>query len=201
MMKMTMVLGLSGLVAMSGCASALSEDERAAAVTGAADEQQIIYNTNADGTWSADAQKPQFDELDFYTMRARGTFTGPAGKTRKMGVCLLKHTTTPCTTVADCSSSPATLPTGGFRYCTGANGGPKYCAFRPGTQGDLCGGSPGLGGVAVAPGYYESGWYFSSGNAQFLSYACFEGCSASDPSSSSMTLSPFYCQKNPSNCM
>lgn len=168
---------------------------------------QTIYNTNADGTWSASAQTPWLDDIyNPYYMKGGASFGGPSGKTRKMGVCLLEKTGTVCNTVADCGSSPASLPTGGSRYCSTLNGtGSKYCMFRPGTQTAWCAGSPALGGTAVAPGSYQTNWMNVPWQTPYVSYACFEGCTASDPSSSSVAKlkDNRYCLKYPfdPNCL
>lgn len=198
--RIASMLAVLGITTVVGC-GAEGADTAATVDDDGLAEQQLIYSTNADGTWSANALKPQFLGEDYWTLSAQADFTGPSGKTRKMGVCLLQHTSTPCTSVANCGSAPSTLPAGGARYCTGANGSStKYCAFRPGYASDFCAGSPAHGGAAVSPGHQDSPWQTVGGVAQYLSYACFEGCSATDPSSSSLSLSPIYCQKNPSKC-
>lgn len=158
---------------------------------------QTITSVNADGTWTANATcsisqltcKPSFS----WEGTAAASFTGPTGKTRKMGVCaLLKSKTSAgayksCTTVADCSTAPASLPSGGSRYCTAPNGtGTKYCFHRPGPATSFCAGSPALSGnPAVAPGYYSVALDDPTPSETWISYGCFEGCSATDPSSSS----------------
>ena len=63
-----------GLVVVAGCSVGASEQ-----VPGvedeALDEQQIVYSTNADGTWSANAATPSFNAL--IGIRGSATFTGP----------------------------------------------------------------------------------------------------------------------------
>jgi hypothetical protein len=165
--------------------------------------QQLITSTNADGTWTSNATitieqltcKPSFSWEGY----AGATFTGPAGKTRRMGACALREAKTAsgsakaCNTVADCAASPeapASLPSGGFRYCTAANGtGQKYCYYRPGPATTWCAGTPAMAGAPpVAPGYY--GLQFNPpGGTKWISYGCFEGCAVTDPSSSSIAKS------------
>jgi hypothetical protein len=148
---------------------------------------QLVTSVNADGTWTADAQWPG----GVYGVTASAVFTGPAGKTRRMGVCLLRgHLTSnayvPCNSVADCSGAPASLPAGGFRYCTAPGGaGQKYCFYRPGSALAWCDGTPANGGIPVPPGVYSKG-HQAPAASPYISYACFEGCTATDPSSSSV---------------
>jgi hypothetical protein len=160
-----------------------------------------ITSVNANGTWVANATAPM--QVGIGSVRAKATFTGPAGFTRAMGVCLLKMTTTACNSVADCASSPASLPSGGFRYCTAPNNGAqKYCAFRPGSQATYCGGTPALppvGGLPqkVAPGTYQTATAGVSPAVDYVSYACFEGCTATDPSVSSTEFASCYANAPP----
>jgi hypothetical protein len=145
-------------------------------------EQQTI----SDNGWMLSATRPQLSPCGDVTGGA--LVSGPSGATRALGVCLLIRTTTACTTVADCNSAPSTLPSGGYRYCVAPNGaGTKYCSYRPGSQAGWCAGTPALGTpmgavnlsvVAVSPGGIPAD--------RWLSYACFAGCTASDPSSSSL---------------
>jgi hypothetical protein len=146
-----------------------------------------ITSVNADGTWTATANPPSVTSNPGGTAKGSGVFTGPAGKTRRMGVCLLRSTGTSCNTVADCADAPANLPAGGFRYCTQAEGATgKRCYYRPGTQAGYCAGTPALGGVPVAPGTYTTPTASGAGGEPaFLSYACFEGCAVTDPAISS----------------
>lgn len=162
------------------------------------DTLQKITSINADGTWTASAWTPYGDTS---SAEIGATFTGPSGKTRKMGVCGLQRygTGVACSTVANCNNAPTTLPSGGARYCTAPNGtGQKYCYYRPGSATTYCAGSPALGGTAVAPGAYsKAGLRFTANwqGATVISYGCFEGCTATDPSSSSTStlLSPADC--------
>jgi hypothetical protein len=152
--------------------------------------RQIITSINADGVWTASAQRPTI--IASYVVEGSAVFAGPAGKTRRMGVCLLNRASgdpgsawKACTTVADCASYPAVLPPGGFRYCSGENGGAtKKCYYRSGPPAAYCAGTPANGGVEVAPGTYTTPQISSVGFV--ISYACFEGCLTTDPSSSSV---------------
>ena len=204
-MRTISILSTVVAFALAGCAVESTSGELPPSIADdVLEAAQIITSVVNGQTWTADAKKPEFWQdgfTDYYTLRSSAVFTGPAGATRKMGVCFLQHTTKACNTVADCASTPATLPTGGYRYCTGANGSSsKYCAFRPGSQTDYCAGTPANGGVAIPAGTYSTDWHTVAGVNRYLSYACFEGCTATDPSSSSLTLSPIYCEKNPSSC-
>lgn len=191
-------VALASIFGITGCAASDVADVSAPAEVGL-EETQIVYSTNADGTWSSDAQAPGFAQTPgTYTYEGAGAavFTGPSGKTRKLGVCVLKQympsSPTACNTVADCGSAPSSLPAGGARYCTAENNsGQKTCFFRPGSAANWCAGSPANGGVAVAPGYYQTP-LFSAGLAtqKYISYGCFEGCAATDPSSSSVGVYP-----------
>lgn len=191
MTKKIFVFGAVGavLAAAVGCSSPVDDDEAAEApeaVELGTEAQQILYSTNADGTWSANATGTDADST---ANRAHATFTGPAGKTRRMGVCLLKKyggfNGTPCTTTAQCGAAPTTLPAGGFRYCAAPqNTGQKYCFFRPGPPTTYCAGTPAQNLQPVSPGA-KSTPIVVSGKGMFVSYACFEGCSATDPSTSS----------------
>lgn len=196
-MNRTYALYIAGPVVLalaSGCAAPADAPDVDVDVD--VDAQQIVYSTNADGTWSANAAQPtQLPELEMY---ASGTFAGPAGKTRKMGVCALRLSTTSCSTVANCGSVPSSLPTGGARYCTAPNGGSsKVCAWRPGTATAYCAGSPAGGGVAVSPGTFATDLFSAGFHQKWISYACFEGCAATDPSSSSAAISSYQCTTGP----
>jgi hypothetical protein len=188
-------------VALMACASVTPTAEEAVDVEPVGvDEAQLIYNTNVDGTWSADALTPSVGAGETL---ARATFGGPSNKTRRMGVCLLERykepsapfASMPCNTTADCTFAPFSLPSGGFRYCTSPNNsGQKYCYFRPGPATTFCAGTP------QDNQFHPPGNYITWGAApvqrpaaQYISYACFEGCTASDPSSSSASAS-IVCQ-------
>lgn len=193
--SMNVAFAALGLAAVAlGCATPAADEAREADVDSLT-PQAMITNANADGTWTATALKPVGED----SVNGVATFTGPSGKTRKMGVCVIReyrntsNLATSCTTVADCGSSPSYLPTGGSRYCTSAdNSGGKSCFYRPGTQASLCAGSPANGGVAVAPGTFVTGPSPGATTSQFwISYACFEGCTASDPSASSLAATAY----------
>jgi hypothetical protein len=187
---------VTSMVGLIGACAAQSEttseeatnDEVPSADEDSLDPAQALVN----GAYTATAHKP--NSVVVNSIRASGTFTGPGP--RRMGVCLLRLTTTACNTVADCNSAPATLPSGGFRYCTNPDAtGTKYCAFRGGTQTQHCAGTPALGGALVNPGtFYTPNNGIPIDSTKYVSYACFEGCAASDPSISSATYSQAQCK-------
>lgn len=189
--------GAVALAGLTGCFGAETRDEATNSVAPAAesetlDDLQLVTSVNADGTWTGNAATPVVSAGTSNSndrVQGSATFTGPTGATRKLGVCLLQFAGGLCNSVSDCSNSPAVLPTGGARYCTGQNGGAqKHCYFRPGSQSAYCAGSPALGGAAVAPGTYTTPQIVvanTSSGSVWLSYGCFEGCATTDPSSSS----------------
>jgi hypothetical protein len=162
------------------------------------------------GAWTATATASRRLVGDHEGVEAFGTFgatfAGPAGSTRAMGACRLVQYTTvthapvACNTVADCSAAPSTLPTGGFRYCTNANNtGQKYCFYRPGAPSAHCLGTPATGGP-IAPGSYAMSEISLAQGSAWISYACFEGCSVTDPSSSSSIAGGFGCSTCGGRC-
>lgn len=194
-----MLVAGAAAFATVGCAGAPSDAADAPEADDSSIESEaIVYTTNADGTWSGNASVDWMgwyapgDGWKYSQMRAKAVFTGPSGKKRKMGVCALKMVYNspnpyPCSTAADCPAPP----TGGANYCTDPYGGSnKYCFQRLGSQTSSCGGSPALGGAAVSPGtYYAPTVTAWSGGEYWISYGCFEGCAATDPSTSSITWS------------
>jgi hypothetical protein len=174
-----------------GCASSATDEDLApAGDLDGLESRASITSVNAAGTWVASAEPPAIaDEPTWKAIAARATFTGPA-TTRRMGVCLLRKTNTPCNTVADCGNAPASLPAGGFKYCTNVdNVGQKYCSYRPGPATTFCAGTPANGNVPIPPGTYQAPWGWDA-VASYVSYACFEGCAATDPSVSSASRTP-----------
>jgi hypothetical protein len=172
------IAAVCSLLASVGCSlQAPASDEAVALEDGTIEEQQTVYDNgwsataNAPGTWGVSAPKGQ----------AVADFTGSG--TRRAGVCLLKKTSTTCNTVADCSG--VTVAPGGFRYCTSPNlTGQKYCYVRNGSAASWCGGTPANGAQISAGTVYSPAvnvWFGDN----LISYACFEGCVATDPSSSS----------------
>lgn len=194
--KMVWSLGVSALMAVAGCAT---EDVSAQAPEVDGDtlgEEAMVSSQNAAGWWYATAHEPWSPE--FNTVVGRASFDGPQGVTRRMGVCLLQMTNTPCTGIPvgsetkqqainrECAASPSHVPTGGFRYCAKADGeSQKRCAVRPGSPANFCAGTPALGGAQVYVGYKSTPVRGMSLNVQYVSDACFEGCTATDPSVSS----------------
>lgn len=183
--KMTMMVAAMGaaLTAFAGCAADQGVDAPAAE-DDALEAQASITNNGFTAT-SEIPSTPRINNVPSYgDLWSRATFTGPSN--RRMGVCMLQMTGTPCTTTAQCGSSPSSLPSGGFRYCTNPdNSGQKYCAFRPGSPTAFCAGTPAQGGVVVAPGTYTTPRRTVSPGVDYVSYACFEGCATSDPAVSS----------------
>lgn len=180
-MKRLHVLALLPIVSLFACAAPTTESEAPTDDVDSLAPLATITSVNADGSWTATALPTTGNKDDNY---ATATFTGPAGKTRKMGVCLLKKypSTATCESDADCVNRPTTLPSGGARYCTAAEGSvAKYCYYR-GSETTSCAGSPALGAIPVPPGTYSSP-STATGFGKFISYACFEGCKPSkDPS-------------------
>jgi hypothetical protein len=185
--------GVSMLAVMTiwGCATAAPIEEAPNVTAETTVERQLIYNTNADGTWSADAHEPWVSGM--HPMISGGaTFAylgGKPGVTRRMGVCLLTRfePLTGCSDASDCNNAPGSLPPGGFRYCASANGfSRKYCYYRPGPPSAYCAGTPAIPGTPpIAAGTFLSHADVTVGTT-WISYACFEGCTATDPSSSSL---------------
>jgi hypothetical protein len=171
-----------------GCATASVSPEEGEAVMAddTLEPQQTIYSTNASGTWSAAAQVPT-SNVYYATVSGSAIFGGPGGQTRRMGVCLLRRAgATTCNSAGDCPAPPA----GGFSYCTAPDGvGQKYCYQRPGSAASYCAGTPALGGnPPVWPGTFSTPSAAATDGSTWISYACFEGCAATDPSSSSAKL-------------
>lgn len=173
-----------------GCAAPGAED--APSTEDGLEPSQLVTS----GSWTAYAQGYSSEMGDAFG--AYATFTGPANTSRKVGTCALRqylNSSVPvtCTTAADCGSAPSSLPTGGARYCTAPDGvGTKKCFYRPGSATSYCAGSPALGGAAMTAD--SSGYVWldktvsAASNTRWISYACFEGCAATDPSSSSTVV-------------
>jgi hypothetical protein len=186
-------VALAGSVLVGGCASATeveAEEEAPVALADGMEASAIVYSADAAGMWSA---KAYGGSGEFNMYEGQATFTGPAGATRRMGACALREyrvggNAVACNTAADCGGAPATLPAGGFRYCVAPNNvGVKTCFYRPGAPSNFCAGTPANGNVPIpAQTLYTRG----SGPAgtRWLTYACFEGCTATDPSSSSVAV-------------
>lgn len=191
-----LVVCISTLTSIVGCAADdAAPFEAVATDDGSLEPQATLTSVNADGTWTATPNVPTI--VSSGNLKASAAFTGPANKTRKMGVCSLRRAQPTgkaykiCTSVADCFDAPTTLPTGGARYCALPDGETQsQCYYREGPQQGWCAGSPALGGTAVAPGTYETP--VQSTSYWHVSYACFEGCTATDPavSSAGRSLNP-----------
>ena len=175
------------LLAVAGCAA---ESEAASSYDGPQPELDTVapdvISVNATGTWESFADKPYFRANDLLLM-GTGRFTGPAGSTRGMGTCLIELTSASCATVADCAGSPATLPTGGARYCEYGR-----CGFR-GPKSQWCAGTP-AGSGPVPPGSYS---IYLPGppkeNTGYITRSCFEGCFGSPAEVSPITTLSSAC--------
>jgi hypothetical protein len=197
-----LVLGIT-ILAPACSAAAPTETDSPDVDVDVLESEGIVTSTNADGTWTADAYRPFHQTIvQGQALVGGAKFTGPAGKTRRMGVCLLTFNAngygalTPCNDVAQCSSAPTLLPPGGYRYCvtdSGTSTGQKYCAYRPGTQRDYCAGTPANGGQPIPPDTLRLTAPEPPVNgSRWISYACFEGCTVTDPSSSSAGTAVVY---------
>jgi hypothetical protein len=198
------VMTVGVLVALGGCSVAAVEtgddDDAPTAAMDGVEAQQIVYSADANGMWSANSLPVLWSNNRF---EGETTFTGPAGYTRRMGACVLRQyqtsvngPTVPCNTVADCNSAPASLPAGGFRYCVGPNGSSnKSCFYRPGPATTYCRGTPANGGIPIAPTTLGVTVSYAPNFSRWTMYGCFEGCTATDPSSSTVAQTVNGCQK------
>jgi hypothetical protein len=203
-MSMTMMIArvlsataVATFVVLGGCAGSQADvDDAPVALDDELHPQQIVYSAAANGTWSANALNGGYD----LKYQAVAQFGGPGWATRRMGVCALKQYKGPpyggpkaCNTAADCAG--ISVPAGGFRYCVAPNGvGAKTCFIRPGPATTYCAGTPANGGVPIPPSTVATGLFNMGPSSAWLSYACFEGCAVTDPSSSStLTPGPMTC--------
>ncbi len=207
MFKFNVSLALSlgvALIASSGCSSENdgSSDEAPTVSVDSLAPKAIVYSTDANGSWSADS-KPPIGSTRSGT-QAQAVFSGPPGKLRHMGVCLLVQyrdsTSQPrvCKSGADCTNYPVTIPGTTVppttRYCVPADGSDpntststKYCAYR-GDNATWCAGTPANGYQPVAPGTYTTPLVHNGPLLhmnEVMSFSCMDACSTSDPSSSS----------------
>jgi hypothetical protein len=187
--------GLVALLATAACESGDTESVAPVAELDTTGAQGTVWSANAQGWWSATAQVPDVPSTfvgeggyTYFNFRGSAVFDGPAGATRRMGVCLLAHMGgvggIACSTAADCGT-----PSGGnFYYCADPySTGNKQCYVRPGSQTAYCGGSPALPGNApIAPATIYTPQFTASYGNYWVSYACFEGCATTDPSTSSI---------------
>lgn len=165
----------------AGCSSRAEDGPLAGRVRSDALTTEAVVSCNSDGCWTAEAQHPVGRTAFTTSYRVRGgaTFTGPAGATRRMGVCLLRQhePVTPCATIADCGNAPATLPPGGSRYCVAPDGTEQKSCFYRGSSADYCAGTPADPNRApIAPGTYLTPALTQETGATWLSLACIEGC-------------------------
>lgn len=186
----TLVVGAFALTTVA-CSTETDDGVAPEAADVSLDGEQLVTTTNADGTWTGNAYTFEtYGPLGRAVVNAAADFTGPAGKKRKMGLCLLRMSSITCTATTqaqvDSQCASITLPTGGSRYCTAPNGsGTKKCAWREGPPSTYCAGSPALAGAAVSPGTYTAPGKGNKMSVPYISYACFEACAVTDPSSSS----------------
>jgi hypothetical protein len=144
--------------------------------------QTSIASANIDGIWTMKASM----RGGAGTASGLVEFSGPAGKTRQMGMCIVRRHqsdtgSVPCDTVDDCASAPAVLPEGGRRYCLApASRGAKFCHYRPGQPEQNCAGSPALDFARIPPGAYRVDRAAAPGS-QWLTLACFNVCVALPP--------------------
>lgn len=138
------------------------------------------------------------DSTGGYVIASASVWSPSPYQSRKAGVCALRQyrngsaQPVACNTAADCGSAPATLPTGGQRYCAAPEGSStKYCHFR-GAASTYCAGSP-VTGAAVTTDSYKMAYVqavvtegVAVGGA-WITYGCFEGCLASDPYATTTT--------------
>jgi hypothetical protein len=176
-----------GLTApLAGCALTVdgpSASDRTAETFDRLDARQPVTSSNDDGIWTALTSAAGGKG----SVSGRVAFTGPAGKTRGMGMCLLQQYRSPegqvaCNTADDCDAAPAVVPAGGHRYCLAPNNnGPRTCHVRPGDRETYCIGSPALGLARIEPGTYSLDVAAPAGT-QWVAIACFEGCAETAPS-------------------
>lgn len=141
-----------------------------------------LVSENADGTWSAELSATAGEGM----VSAFVHFTGPADKTRRMGMCLVQqYGAAPdgvtCSNGEDCGGAPVTLPPGGARYCVAPqDGATRSCHFRPGPGATYCVGTPAIGFAPIAPGEHRLDIEAPAGT-WWLALVCFEGCAEIPP--------------------
>lgn len=196
MTKLTTLSTMFTIALLAACATPSGDDVDTPDVLG--DDVDTLASITWNG-FTASALSPTTSFTN--AVRASATFTGTG--TTKMGVCLLRMTTTACsgndaldaTGYTGPCSAAISLPAGGHRYCTNPNNsGQKYCAYRPGSQTSYCAGSPAQGGAAVGAGtYYTPYQGIPVAPTQWVSYGCFIGCNGVDPSVSSASTTTGVC--------
>lgn len=167
--------------ACQGPANPPDGDGQLAAIPDAA-PRMTLASDNEHGTWTAELSATAGKG----TVSALVSFTGPAEKTRKMGLCLVQRYSSPmdgvpCSTRDDCDSAPAALSAGGARYCVAPrHSATRICHFRPGAAETYCAGSPAVGFTAIAPGAHRLDITAPAGT-RWLALVCFEGCAEIPP--------------------
>lgn len=184
-------------LATFGCAET-AQDEGAPVAEDDGLGERLAGLTN--GGWYVEAKTPNV--APYYKIQARAWVQRNTTPDKRMvGVCLMEEGRTStnqiktCSTAADCTNAPSTLPSGGARYCAKAeNETVKRCWFRA-SNALSCAGSPAthapvdLTPPAVATTLATPYKISYDTSIKFISYACFEGCLASDPAISSAAAS------------
>ena len=175
-------LSICGIELITGCAS----DHREVA-----DGSGVPNDRLQDGQWSvfvtASAAKGSVTGV--------ATFDGPAGQTRRMGICLVRRHVSAaggaaCLTADDCDSLSSSLPPGAHLYCLRpAPPEAGHCHYRPGPPQAFCAGSPAQALSPIPPGTYRVEVMAPAGS-EWRATACFEGCSALPPATSADVTVP-----------
>jgi hypothetical protein len=152
------------------------------AATPDAAPRMTLASDNEHGTWTAELSA----SAEKGAVSALVSLSGPAGKTRRMGLCLVQQYGSlvggvPCSTRDDCDNAPEALPAGGARYCVAPrHSATRICHFRPGAAKTYCAGSPAIGFAAIAPGAHRLEITAPAGT-RWLAMVCFEGCARIPP--------------------
>jgi hypothetical protein len=198
-MKNGNVIGIAlGLAVLSSAAAGCRAEEATGATAPDAEESGLeTHQTISSNGWNMSSYAQGIGASQ--SVIASATFWGTPYATRNAGVCAIRQyrdaagQAVGCNTASECGtySAPASLPPGGSRYCTSPDGvGPKTCFYRPGPGSTYCAGTPATGSPIQLDG---SGYAFpitvppAPLGSIWIAYGCFEGCGATDPSSSSST--------------
>lgn len=177
-------------IAVSACASETSPmgDTPETSLDGV-DEQGSVTVNGVTLTALAPEYASSFGGMR-WTVRGKMSTNGTA----KQGVCLLQPTSVACDpngpkgTTGHLACAQNAL-SGWHSYCGQIEGQGGYvCMHRPGSQTQYCGGSPVTGALVSAGTVYTPSIGVPSNTTQmWVSYACYAGCTASDPAVSSLT--------------
>jgi TolB-like protein/DNA-binding winged helix-turn-helix (wHTH) protein/Flp pilus assembly protein TadD len=190
LLKRCRFCGKGGALVAGRCQAAEpveAADERVSLILDHVDARLTVASANIDGIWTATASAIAGENA----VSGLVIFTGPVGKTRQMGMCLVQRyasdaNSVACDTVDECSSTPQVLPAGGSRYCVAPNNsGAKYCHYRPGEKAEYCVGSPTLDLAPTAADSYRIDIAAAPGT-QWLSLACFNACAEIPPAISEL---------------